>query len=795
MEKKTRTSKETKTHVDWIEFLLKYRIWLTIGSIVATIIACIPIQKLYFESDYKIYFESDEPHLVAHEDMQDIYTKTDNLAIILQPSDKNIFNARTLAIIHEITELGWQTPYVIRVDSLTNFQHTSAQDDDLLVEDLVLDPQALTPEKIDSIKNVALSEKSIVNRLASANGDTAMVNIVVELPPEVDKLADPKTQAQQRIDRDNAYPQVVGFGRHIVETFGQRYPDLEMHLGGVSVVNNSFTESTIKDSSTLIPLMYLVIIVTLALFLRSLGSVIGTLFMIGCASLISLASAAWFNYALNMVNTISLTIILTIAVCDSVHLLAVYLRNLSKQMSPVNAMRESLKLNAQPIILTSITTAIGFLTLNFSISPPFQQFGNMTVVGVLYAMVLTFTMLPGLIILLVKKRKPINSRVNWLDKYATFVVRRYRQVLIFSVFLAIGFMSFIPLNVIDDDPISYFKPGVPFRDTADFLVENLPGVKDLNFSIDCGEPNCVNNVDFLSKLEEFESWLSAYPRVVFATSYTDVIKRLNRSMNNDAEGFYRIPDDSQLSAQYNLLYEMSLPYGLDLNNQINIDKSSALVTVLAERMTTDELIDLEIDAREWLKDNYPELASPGASVSLMFAHLGVNNIKSMLLGGLYAIIGVTLTILIALRSVRLALISLVPNSIPAFMAFGVWGLTIGQINMAVAGVFSISLGVLVDDTVHFVSKYRRARQVKGLSPEQAIHYAFDKVGSALIITTIVLVIGFSMLTLSDFNLNSMLGALTGITIAIALILDFLILPPLLMIFDKDAELERMSIAE
>ena len=128
---------------------------------------------------------------------------------------------------------------------------------------------------------------------------------------------------------------------------------------------------------------------------------------------------------------------------------------------------------------------------------------------------------------------------------------------------------------------------------------------------------------------------------------------------------------------------------------------------------------------------------------------------------------------------------MIPNAIPAFMAFGLWGLLIGQVNMAVAAVFSISLGILVDDTVHFISKYRRARQIKGLSPEAAIHYAFENVGSALIVTTVVLAFGFGVLATSDFNLNAMSGSLTAITIIIALIFDFLILPPILMLFDRE----------
>lgn len=772
-----------------IDFLLRYRNLLALLSIIFTIVFAFPAKDLYFESDYKIYFELDDPHLVAHEDMQEEYTKSDNIAIIVQPADRDIFSERNLSLIHELTEASWQTPFVIRVDSITNYQHTSADGEDLLVEAFVSDPADLSRERIDYIKKAALDQKSLVNRLISKDAATAMINVALELPANIDPDADIETQNQQRIARDGAYPQVVKFHRDIVQEYQSKYPDLEIHLGGISVITNTFNESTIRDMSSLIPLMYALIILTLALFLRSLGSMVGAFLVIAFSSIFGIASAGWLGYAINTVSIIAPTIILTIAVCDSVHLLVSYLRSLGAQMPPVEAMRESMRLNFQPVILTSVTTAVGFLTLNFSISPPFQEFGNMTAAGVLWAMVLTFTLLPAITMLLVRKRKLQTKETNLIDRYAQFVVNNQKSVFISAILAAAALICFIPLNVIDDDPISYFKPGVPFRDASDFMIENLPGVKDVNFSVSCGDAGCINDSAFLKKMDQFETWLSKQPKVVYVSSYTDVIKRLNRSMNNDAQDYYRIPDDSELAAQYNLLYEMSLPYGLDLNNQVNIDKSAIRIAVLAEQMTTDEFISLEESGRSWLREKQASDISPGASVSLMFAHMGVKNIKSMLLGGVFAIIGVTLTILIALRSFRYALISMIPNSFPALMAFGVWGLTIGQINMAVAGVFSISLGILVDDTVHFISKYRDGRLVKKFSPEESIIYAFSKVGSALIVTTIILVLGFSLLTMSDFNLNSMMGTLTAITIAIALIFDFMILPPLLIMFDRDSKIE------
>lgn len=767
------------------EFLLRWRHWLAILSVLLTAILGFGARDLFLESDYKIYFEEDEPQLVAHEAIQDTYTSTDNLAILLRPKEGDLFNPRSLTAIYELTEHAWQTPFVMRVDSITNFQHTEADGDDLLVEDLVLDPADLDDAKIAKVKRIALSEKQLVNRMVSADGKTALVNINLELPPEVDKTADLETQKAQRAKRDASHPEIVEFGRAAVRDFQSRYPELEMHIAGVSMITNSFNESAQRDASSLVPLMYLVIMLLLIFFFRSVGSVVATLLVIACASIAAVGSAGWIGYPINTVNVMTPTIVLTIAVCDAVHLLSVYLRGLGEKMTPVEAMAESLRLNLQPIILTSITTAVGFLTLNFSISPPFVELGNMTAIGVMWAMVLTFTLLPAVVMLLTRKGKMVADKQRWMTRYAHWVVANRHKALIVSVLSAALLISFLPRNQLDDDPIAYFQRGVPFRESMEFSIKYLPGVKDINFTLDCGAASCVSDPGFLTTLDEFSRFLEAQPYVVHVGSYVDVIKRLNRSMNGDDPAYYAIPERADLAAQYNLMYEMSLPYGLDLNNQLNLDKSATKVSVMTQKMTNLELIDLAERSHQWLKTNYQPSVEPGSSVSLMFAHIGANNIRSMLWGGLFAIIGVTITILIALRSFRYALISMIPNAIPAFMAFGLWGLLIGQVNMAVAAVFSISLGILVDDTVHFISKYRRARQIKGLSPEAAIHYAFENVGSALIVTTVVLAFGFGVLATSDFNLNAMSGSLTAITIIIALIFDFLILPPILMLFDRE----------
>ncbi|MFT7235439.1 MAG: putative RND superfamily exporter protein, partial [Methylophagaceae bacterium] len=183
---------------------------------------------------------------------------------------------------------------------------------------------------------------------------------------------------------------------------------------------------------------------------------------------------------------------------------------------------------------------------------------------------------------------------------------------------------------------------------------------------------------------------------------------------------------------------------------------------------------------QWLILNLPDVEFTGASPTLMFAHIGKRNVSSMLVGTTLALILISIILMIALRSVRIGLISLAPNLIPAGMAFGLWGLLVGEVGLSLSIVAGMTLGIVVDDTVHFLSKYLRARREKGLNEQEAVAYAFNTVGVALWVTSLVLVLGFVVLSQSHFALNSDMGVMAAITIGIALMMDFLFLPPLLM---------------
>ncbi|MFQ5937775.1 MAG: RND family transporter, partial [Acidiferrobacterales bacterium] len=295
-------------------------------------------------------------------------------------------------------------------------------------------------------------------------------------------------------------------------------------------------------------------------------------------------------------------------------------------------------------------------------------------------------------------------------------------------------------------------------------------------------PEGINDPEYLNNLERFTDWLRTRPDIEYVYSYTDIIKRLNKNMHGDDESFYRIPAERELAAQYLLLYELSLPFGLDLNDRINVDKSATRVTATMGNVTTAETRAFLDDAQKWLEANTPEYmwAKP-TSASVMFSFISQRNIESMLVGNGMAVILIALVLILALRSTGFGALSLIPNVLPILMTYGLWAILVGRIGMASATVSATSLGIIVDDSVHFLTKYLHARRALGHDRPEAIRYAFRTVGLALIANSIILVAGFVFLALSTFKVNVEMGLMTALAIAVALAFDLLLLPALLLV--------------
>ena len=726
---------------------------------------------LTFTNDYRAFFSKENPQLLAFENLQDTYAKNDNVMFILVPEDGNVFTEQTLRAIAWLTEESWQTPFSTRVDSITNYQHTYAEGDDLIVEDLVFADEELSAERLAQVREIAINEPLLVNRLISPSGHVTGINITIELKGE-----DPQAEN----------PQVVGFIRDLRQEFKQKFPGIEVKLTGIIMMNRAFPEAQQYDMQHLVPFMFLAFFVMLFFWVKGLSGTFATFLVIIFSNIGALGIAGYIGIALTPPSFSSILIIPTMSIAHSVHILMNFLIAIHHGESKHEAMVDSLRINMQPVFLTTVTTGIGFLSLNFSDAPPFRDLGNIVAMGVVIAWLLSITLLPALMMILPVKEKVIETRSSKLMvALAEFVIARRKTVLVVMGLIVIMLISFIPRNELNDEFTKYFDTEIEFRRDADFASDNLSGLYLVDYSLESGETGGVSNPDFLQNVEDFANWFRDQPEVIHVNVLTDIFKRLNRNMHADDDSMYSLPEQRDLAAQYLLLYEMSLPYGLDLNNQINVDKSSTRMTVMLYNMSTSKVLALEDRAQQWLRDNAPaSMHNEGASPTIMFSHIGYRNIRAMLLGTTIALVLISMILIFALRSWRIGLISLIPNLVPAGMAFGLWGMAVGQVGLALSVVTGMTLGIVVDDTVHFLSKYLRARREKGLDAQDATRYAFRTVGLALVATSIVLAFGFMILTQSAFTLNSDMGLMTATTIMFAIIADFTLLPALLMALDK-----------
>ncbi len=755
-------------------WLVRWRHALIALSVVAVAALSYGAKNLYFESDYRFFFRPDDPNLVAHERIQTEFTKSDNVVFIVAPKDERVFTRETLASIERLTEEGWKLPYSVRADSITNYQHSHAVGDELQVAPLAENSMALSDTQLEERRAIALAEPALVNNVLSSRAHVTAVNVRLELP---------------RVEggADTATPEVMAAARQLAAQAEAENSNLRVMVHGLVAVNHAFNELAQDDARTLVPIMLGVVVVLLTLFLRSISGTAVTVLIIAFSMSVAIGFMGWIGYALNQINVSAPTIILTLAISDSVHILLTYLQALGQGQERAAAMEESLRVNLAPVFLTNVTTAIGFLGLNYSDSPPFREVGNVASFGVIATMVMSFTVLPAVMMLLPVKLKPgMGEEAHWkiVDRICEFALRHRKPLLWGTPIVVAIFSTFALRNDLNDDTVEYFDHDVPLRQVADFTQENLTGFDSIAYELRSGEPGGISEPEFLHQVEAFAQWYAEQPEAVHISGFTDVIKRLNRNMHGDDPAYSRIPDDRELIAQYILLYELSLPLGLDLNNQINLDKSAVRFSVSIRNLKSRELIKLEERAQGWLKANAPEMATPGSSVSIMFAHIAQRNIYSMVNGAFTSILLISLTMIVALRSFKFGVISIVPNALPATMAFGVWGIFVGEVNLAVAAVFNISAGIVIDDTIHFLTKYLRARRKDGSSPDDAIRYSFATTGSALFVNTGVLALGFLVLTISDFTVNSSMGAMTALVIVIALLFDLLFLPALLTRFDR-----------
>ncbi len=728
----------------------------------------------------RIFFAPENPDRQALDLFEQRFAKDDNLMVLFVPEEGDVFTPRVLEAVGAFTEAAWRLPLVRRVDSLTNFQHTYAEGDELIVRDLVPDPAAVTPEEAEVVRAIALDRIELVNSMVAEDAEVTQVLVRFTLPG---------------IEPTQEVPLIVEEARALIAETEAAFPEIDIRLTGSVMINNQFATSGRDDSANLLGPMFLVILLIVGLALRSVFATLAVLVVISLSAFMGLGALGWIGIPLNSVTVLAPLYIMTLAVASAVHILSAARQAMPETGDRKEWMRRALTDHMGAIIIACVTTAIGFFSLNFSISPPFRQLGNIVGSGVLAALVLTLTLLPALVTVLPIRRQTTQpSAAHGMGKLGDWVARHHRVLLPSMTVAAVALAAGMSQIKLEDDFLRYFDERYEFRQDTDYAERELTGVNTLEYPLPAGEAQGINRPDYLKEVEAFAAWMRDQPGVTSVRTLTDTVARLNMNMHADDPAFHRLPDSREEASQYLFLYELSLGYGMDLTDQIDIDRAAMRVTVYIANVTTADMRALTLRAADWLQENAPiisqawEREHPGlpevtpTGVTHVFNVISHRDVRAMLTGTTIALILISGVIMIALRDWRIGLISLLPNLLPAAMGFGLWGYTVGAVTLAIAVVVAGTLGIVVDDTVHFLSKYARARR-QGMSAENAVRYSFRSVGMALLITTIGLFAGFAVLAQSGFAVNGDLAKLTAITIVLALVADFFLLPALLIWLD------------
>ena len=758
----------------WGEIVVKNKWFVLLLTLILAIVLGLQ-GKMEFDGDYHVFFSKSNPELEAFDALQEKYSKVDNIIMVLAPKNKNVFTRENLIAIEELTAEAWNTPYSSRVDALTNYQHTRAEGDDLYVEDLSYESENLTPEKVEEIKKIALKDPVLVNRLVNEDGSVAAINVTIRLPG---------------LNSAKEIPEITEVNRAMIASFEEKYPQFNVYVSGNVPLSTAFFESSQNDLA-LIGIMFMIVIAVTLLLTRNIFATLATLVVVLFSIMSALGFIGLSDIKLTAPSSVFPTMILTLAVADSIHILVTLLQKFRKEgYQKKEAIIESMRLNFMPVFITSITTVVGFLTLNFGEVPPFWHLGNITAFGMFMAFLYSTTTLPALMAIFPiwksTKKEITEKKATFFTLLGQLIVKQPVRLTLISSGFIVAMTVFALQNVFNDSFVDYFDETVKFRTDSDFINKNLTGIYNAEFSIGSGESGGINNPDYLEKLNAFEEWLNEQEEVIHVNSFAEVTRKINKSMHGDDESYYKVPTKREEAAQYLLLYELSLPFGLDLNNQINVDKSETRLNVVLQNLGSKKMLQFTKRAENWLKKNTPVyMHAIGVSPTVMFAKLGFRQAESMVKGNIIALLLISLVLMIALKSFKMGAISLIPNLTPVIVGFGFWALYLGEINTGMVVVFGMTLGIIVDDTVHFMSKFLRARGELNYNAKESVIYAFETVGRALVITTIVLVAGFTVLSTSPFALNSYMARITVVIISSALVIDFVLLPSILVLAYKE----------
>ncbi|MCE3253594.1 MAG: putative integral rane protein [Cellvibrio sp.] len=758
--------------IKFIDFIVYHPVKSIILSLLLVIIFALGLGKLSTDFTYRAFFAADNPLRIEVEEFEKKFSNDDSVVLMVR-SESGIFDQSSAELINLLTKEMWKVPDIVRVDSIGNYRWVHAADDEIVVEPLLPDETPYSDSLLQERKAIADKDEIIPDYLLSKDGKTTM--IVGYARPALEQAVD-------------AEP-VINAVREIVKKY--QSGDHEFHITGRLAVMQAMKESSQADTKARLPLVMGIIVLVLLVTFRHAGAIMPSMVLIVGSVICTMGIAGWLGIKISNITAVVPQFIIAICIANALHILTSYFQLRNKYYDRKVAATEALTKNLLPTILTSSTTAVGFFSLLSSEVVAISDLGVIVGFGTIVAWIITYFFIGAVVGVLPNKKGGEPAKLEIKDsveyglastsgtvKYINFVERNKFLIIAFFLLTTLGSIFIASKNTFNANPFKYFAEGYWLREANDFSEKYLSGSQGIEVVVDAREADGIKSPEFLNKVNDYQEWINTIPGVVKTFSIVDVVKQSHRSMNNDDPAYYRLPDSRETISELIFLYSLNLPQGLDLSNRVTLANDALRITVKWTNYDSAKATYFADQIEQRGKELGLDVTVTGKMI--LFQRMNGYVSKSFLESTLLTVVLMGIIIILALKSVKLGILSLACNLIPLCIGMAVLQITGFSIDIGAVVVLSVCLGVAVDDTTHFVS-HAKVLMAKGLSPVAVVQDTILKVGPAITLTTFILICAFGLFVTADFVPNANFGRMSIAILGSAWLIQFTLLPALLLL--------------
>jgi len=733
----------------------RYRWWIAAATLVASVFLLPHAKGLELENDMAAWFQEDDPVYATYRQYRDEFGGTRTLIIAVESPD--LFSLPVLEYLKRLSEDLEKLPHALRVYSLATANRVRGTEETLEVRPLLEKLEERDPAEIGAL---ALSDPSVRGDLVSEDGTVAAVTVIFH-----DEKADP------------VRGELLDEARRLAEQ--GRPQNVRLYYNGSLEISQEYDRVTMANTRDYTPPMFLLIVLSIYLLFRSWSRVAIVL-------LTTLLSIAWtlsifglLGYTYNVVSTMIIPLVTILAISDDIHLLQRFDRTLARTGDRRAAFIDTVSHQAMPVFGASLTTALGMASLATSKVAAVREFGIATGIGVMVDFLLSFALLPLALTLVPPRphRAPAGDRLaHLLLGAARWLAPRTGTVL--TAVAAILLVSLIGMSRLraSTNHIEFFPEESPLARSARLIDQRLAGVYSFEVILEAA-PGTFKDPEILKRMDDLTERIEALPQVKRAISFLDYLKKVNRELSGQGEAGYRIPETRQAVAQMTFLFGLSEAGRNDLASFLTSDFSRARLWVkmksTASEAVFDDILKVEKMAAQVFAGTLVRPVVTGSG--RLFVTLDTYLVQSQMWSFGTAFLTVFGVIFLIFRSKRYGVLAMIPNLVPVLMVLGLMGWLDITLNIATVMVASIALGIIDDDTVHFIVRYRR-EIAAGAGMDRAIETATVDEGGAAFLTAVVNVVAFGITTTSPYKPTAFWGWLMSLTMGFAFIGEVLLLP-------------------